>query len=75
MIRRDLDESMSTKVKPSYGPMVEICGDHGISRTVAFELARQGQLKTFLIGKRRYVYLDSVRTLPERLAANEKATQ
>jgi len=51
--------------------MVERCNEHGISRTVAFELARKELIKTFTIGKRRYVYLDSLRTLPERLAASE----
>ncbi len=65
---------MSTKTEPAYGPMVEVCGDHGISRTVAFELARKGLLDVFLIGRRRYVRLDSVRTLPDRLAANEGGT-
>jgi len=56
--------------EPAYGPMVERCNEHGISRTVAFELARKKLIKTFTIGKRRYVYLDSLRTLPDRLAAN-----
>lgn len=57
--------------EPAYRPLVEVCGEHGISRTVAFELARTGQLQTFTIGKRRYVLLESLRTLPERLAAND----
>jgi hypothetical protein len=46
---------------------VETCKAHGIGRTVAFELAASGILKTFRIGTRRYVHLDSLRTLPERL--------
>jgi len=62
---------MNTKVEPAYGPMVERCGEHGISRTVAFELARKGLLDTFRIGARRYVMLDSLRTLPDRLAASD----
>ena len=53
---------------PAYRPLVEACSDHGISRTVAFELARKGLLETFTIGARRYVRLDSLRSLPERLA-------
>ena len=57
--------------EPAYRPLVEACGEHGISRTVAFELARTGQLQTFTIGKRRYVLLESLRTLPQRLAAND----
>jgi hypothetical protein len=48
--------------------MVEECAKHGISRTVAFELVAKGLLQSFLLGKRRYVLLDSLRTLPERLA-------
>lgn len=58
-------------LEPAYRPLVEACGEHGISRTVAFELARTGQLQTFTIGTRRYVLLESLRTLPERLAAND----
>lgn len=54
---------------PTYRPLVTACAEYGISRSVAFELARQGKLETFTIGVRRYVYLDSLRTLPERLAA------
>ncbi len=57
--------------EPTYGPLVTACAYHGISRTVAFDLARNGLLQTFLIGTRRYVLLESLRTLPERLAPNE----
>jgi hypothetical protein len=57
--------------EPAYRPLVEACGEHGISRTVAFDLARKGLLDTFTIGARRYVRLESLRTLPERLAAND----
>jgi hypothetical protein len=53
----------------SYRPLVDACAAHGISRTVAFELARKGLLETFTIGVRRYVRMDSLRTLPERLKA------
>ncbi|GAB3345843.1 hypothetical protein GCM10027359_29600 [Marilutibacter aestuarii] len=60
---------------PTYRPLVPACADHGISRSVAFELARNGQLDTFTIGTRRYVYLDSLRTLPERLARTEVAAR
>lgn len=52
----------------AYRPLVEACADHGISRSVAFELARSGTLDTFTIGKRRYVRLDSLHSLPDRLA-------
>lgn len=55
----------------AFAPLVETCRDYGISRTIAFELAARGDLETFTIGRRRYVKLDSLRTLPERLAAND----
>lgn len=53
---------------PSYAPLVDACKAHGISRTVSFELSKKGLIETFAIGKRRYVYLESLRTLPARLA-------
>lgn len=56
---------------PAFRPLVEACGEHGISRTVAFDLARKGLLETFTIGARRYVRLESLRSLPDRLAASE----
>lgn len=59
---------METLAPPTYAPLVTACAAHGISRTVAYELISAGKLKSFTIGKRRYVYLDSLRTLPERLA-------
>ena len=61
---------MNTKAEPAYGPLVEVCVAHGISRTVAFELSDKKLLDTFKIGVRRYVYLESVRTLPQRLQDN-----
>lgn len=57
--------------EPDYRPLVTACADHGISRTVAFDLARNGLLQTFTIGTRRYVLLESLRTLPERIAISE----
>ena len=58
---------------PAYRPFVETCREYGISRTVAYELANDGLLDTFKLGAKRYVMLESLRTLPERLreAANE----
>ena len=70
--RRQRSEHMETHETPapSFLPLVEACRAHGISRSVAFELSQSGLLKTFTIGTRRYVYTESLRTLPERLAAN-----
>lgn len=61
--------SVADRSTPNYRPLVSACAEYGIGRTTAFSLARRGLLKTATIGKRRYVYLDSLRTLPERLAA------
>lgn len=54
-------------------PLVSACQQHGIGKTVAFELVKAGMLDTFQIGKRRYVVLASLHSLPDRLAANKKA--
>ena len=63
--------------EPAYRPLVTACADHGISRTVAFEMARDGLLETFTIGARRYVLLESLRTLLDvelhRLAFGQRA--
>ena len=49
-----------------FAGMVEACAVRNISRSVAFELARQGLIETFAIGRRRYVFLDSLDTLGQR---------
>lgn len=58
----------------AYGPLVDVCKAHGISRTRAFQYASQGLLETFSMGNRTYVYVSSVHTLPERLGAASKAS-
>ena len=58
---------------PTYGPLVPTAAAFGLGRSTAFKFASEGKLETFTIGTRRYVYLDSLRTLPERLAANDAA--
>lgn len=50
-----------------YRPFIGECTKRGIGKTKAYELANSGLLETFLIGTKRYVYLDSLGTLPERL--------
>lgn len=62
-------EAAAQSADPDYYPLVLAARAHGISRTVAFELAASGVLETFRIGRRRYVLTRSLRTLPERLAA------
>lgn len=61
---------MNTETQtPTFAPLVDACKAHGISRTVAFDLAKKNLIEHFTIGTRRYVYLDSIKSLPERLAA------
>lgn len=60
---------MDNQTQPTFRPLVTACAEHGISRSVAFALAKSGKLETFAIGQRRYVFIESLRTLPERLAA------
>ncbi|MNC13731.1 hypothetical protein D3C81_1790410 [compost metagenome] len=60
-----MTKSMAFEV--AYGPLVDVCKAHGISRTRAFQYARDGLLETFPMGNRTFVYVSSVHTLPERL--------
>lgn len=53
--------------QPAYTPFVKGCQEHGIGRTTAYSLLNEGLLDTFLIGTSRYVMVESLRTLPERL--------
>jgi hypothetical protein len=56
-----------------YGPLVETCAEYGIRRNQAFELTASGLIRTFTIGKKRFVYRDSLRTLPDRLSRQKVA--
>lgn len=51
----------------AFGPLVEECAARGIGRTVAFQLAREGVIETFRIGRRRFVVLKSLDSLPQRM--------
>lgn len=57
----------------TFGGLVDECAERGIGRSKAFELVRNGYLETFKIGRRTYVKLDSLDTLPERLADRVQA--
>ena len=57
---------------PSYGPLAVVCERYGIGRTKAFQLAKDGFLETFSMCGKRYVYIRSLETLPERMAKIEK---
>ncbi|GAB3507840.1 hypothetical protein [Pseudoxanthomonas daejeonensis] len=51
-----------------FASFVDACRARGISRSVAFQLAKNGLLETFTIGRRRYVFIDSLDSLGERLS-------
>ena len=58
---------MDTKNPATYGRLVEVCRAFGICRTLAFALAAAQLIETFMLRGRRYVYIESVRTLPDRI--------
>ena len=64
-------QSVTGHVRPSYGPLIPTCAAYGIKRTRAYEYAANGLLETFLISGRRFVRIESLETLPERIAAAE----
>lgn len=70
-MKRVTHASERLAIEPTYAPLVPACAQHGVGRTKAFELARDGWLDTFRIGQRTFVRLDSLRTLPDRLALAE----
>lgn len=69
-MKRHTHASELLVIEPTYAPLVSACAQHGIGRTKAFELARDGKLATFRIGQRTFVKLESLRSLPERIGAN-----
>lgn len=60
----------ATSEQRDYRPFIPECSKRGIGKTKAYELAKAGLLETFPIGTKRYVYLDSLLTLPHRLAVS-----
>lgn len=62
-------QSMDTYGHRDFRPFIPECAKVGIGRSKAYELAKAGLLETVSIGTRRFVYLDSLYTLPARLAA------
>ena len=56
-----------------FGPFIPECSKKGFGKTKAYELANAGLLETFQIGSKRYIYLDSLLTLPRRLQAGQVA--
>lgn len=68
-------ETSSAAPQPyGFGPLVEECARRGISKTVAFGLVKQGHLDTFTIGRKRYVRIRSLESLPDTLAGGGQLT-
>ena len=57
-----------------FGAFIPECGKRGIGKTKAYELANAGLLETVQIGSRRYVYMDSLLSLPARLSQADGVT-
>ena len=59
---------MDTSGHREFRPFIPECNKVGIGRSKAYELANAGILETVSIGRRRFVYLDSLYSLPQRLS-------
>lgn len=66
---KELDVGYQKKSEPAYAAMVPECKRWDICRTEAFRLARLGLIDTFAIGRKRYVWIASLESLPARLHA------
>lgn len=62
---------METLRQRDFAPFPQALIERGIGKTVSYELLDDGEIETFCIGRRRYVYLDSLLTLGERLATRD----
>ena len=56
-----------------FRPFIPECTKRGIGKTLAYELANAGLLEVFHLGSKRYIYLDSLLTLPQRLQSKQEA--
>lgn len=64
-----MESNQVTKpVEPTFGPFVETCKAFGINRSRAYELADAGLLETFNVGRNRFIKIESLKGLPDRLA-------
>jgi hypothetical protein len=57
----------STTEYREFRPFIPECTKRGIGKTKAYELANAGLIETFVLGTKRYCYLDSLLSLPQRL--------
>ena len=61
-------KTLDLVVSPEYGPLVATCAAYGIRRSAAFALVRDGLVRNFTLGRKRYVFIEDLRSLPGRLA-------
>lgn len=54
---------MDVPLKPTFFPLVKACKAYGIGKTTAHKLASSGALKTFMLGTKRMVLLESLDAL------------
>lgn len=69
MERERAGAAAGPSIEPTFAPLVLACKRHGIAKTTAFQLVKDGKLETFKIGARTYVLLSSLERLPSRLAS------
>lgn len=55
----------------TFGRFIPACAARGIAKSKAYELADAGLLPTFKIGRARYIKIEVLDSLPDRLAAND----
>ena len=60
---------MEASKQRDFGPFIPECAKRGIGKTKAYELANADLLETFQIGASRFVYMDSLLSLPARWKA------
>jgi len=58
---------MITSEQREFRPFIPECRKRGIQKTKAYELANAGLLEVFNIGTRKFIFLDSLLSLPQRL--------
>ena len=54
-------------MNPKFYPFIKACKAHGIGKSAAYKLLEEGALETFMIGPRRYVVLESLYALSQKI--------
>ncbi len=59
------------KMDPKFYPFIKACKAHGIGKTAAYKILEENLVETFMVGPRRYVVLESLYALPQKIKNNE----